>query len=84
MRLLTESDGLRAAAILASSARRGAAAHVCIAREAEAYATNIKGFTLSLVDGRRLAQLLAEHDLGVTPIHTFVMKRVDADVFGEG
>ncbi len=52
--------------------------------EAEGYAANIKGVTLSLIDGRRLVQLMAEHDLGVTPTHTFVMKRVDSDIFGDG
>lgn len=53
-------------------------------QEAEGYAANIKGVTLSLINGRRLVQLMAEHDLGVTPTHTFVMKRVDSDVFGDG
>jgi restriction system protein len=36
-----------------------------------------------LIDGDRLAQLMIDHDLGVAPIATFVVKRVDSDFFSE-
>lgn len=36
-----------------------------------------------LIDGERLAQLMIDHDLGVTSVATFVVKRVDSDFFAE-
>jgi len=51
---------------------------------AEEYAEGLKQLTLSLIDGRRLVQLMAEHDLGVTPTRKFVLKRVDLDALSEG
>ena len=34
-----------------------------------------------LIDGEQLATLMIEHDLGVSPIATYVVKRVDGDYF---
>lgn len=34
-----------------------------------------------LVDGEQLATLMIEHDLGVSPVATYVVKRVDGDYF---
>lgn len=36
-----------------------------------------------LIDGDALAQLMIDHDLGVTPLATYVVKRVDSDFFAE-
>jgi restriction system protein len=36
-----------------------------------------------LIDGDRLAQLMIDHDLGVAPTATFVVKRVDSDFFSD-
>jgi restriction system protein len=36
-----------------------------------------------LIDGDRLAQFMIDHDLGVAPVATFVIKRVDSDFFAE-
>jgi restriction system protein len=34
-----------------------------------------------LVDGKRLADLMIEHNVGVTPTQTFTLKRLDSDYF---
>jgi restriction system protein len=36
-----------------------------------------------LIDGPRLAKLMVEHNVGVTPYRTFVLKKIDADYFEE-
>lgn len=36
-----------------------------------------------LIDGDRLAQLMIDHELGVAPTATFVLKRVDSDYFSD-
>ena len=38
----------------------------------------------SLIDGRRLAELMIDFDLGVNAVATYQMKRVDSDYFDEG
>lgn len=36
-----------------------------------------------LLDGGELTQLMIDHDLGVTPERTYIVKRIDSDFFGE-
>lgn len=36
-----------------------------------------------LIDGEALSQLMIDHDLGVTPLETYVVKRVDSDFFSD-
>lgn len=50
-------------------------------RDAEEYAQRI-GTRIVLIDGRRLAALLFEHDVGVSPKRTYVVKD-DGDYFEE-
>ena len=38
---------------------------------------------IALIDGDTLAELMIEHDLGVAPSHTFLVKKVDSDFFEE-
>ena len=49
-------------------------------RDAEDFAQRI-GTRIVLVDGRRLASLMFEHDVGVSPRRTFIVKDVDGDYF---
>lgn len=51
-------------------------------REAEEYAQRI-GTRIILVDGRRLASLMFEYDVGVSPLITYTVKRIDGDYFEE-
>ena len=36
-----------------------------------------------LIDGNRLAELMIDNDLGVSPVATYQMKRIDTDYFTE-
>jgi restriction system protein len=51
-------------------------------RDAEEYAQRI-GTRIVLIDGRRLANLMFEHDVGVAPRRTYLVKDVDGDYFEE-
>lgn len=39
---------------------------------------------VALIDGRRLAELVIAFDVGVAPVRTYYVKRVDSDYFDEG
>ena len=41
------------------------------------------GTRIVLIDGRRLAELMFEHDVGVSPKRTYTVKDVDGDYFDE-
>ncbi len=48
--------------------------------DARSYVDTIEA-RLVLVDGRRLANLMVDHDVGVSKTHEFVIKRLDGDYF---
>lgn len=50
--------------------------------EAQDYARQIDP-KIVLIDGTELVQLMIDHDLGVSPVETYVIKRVDSDFFVE-
>ena len=37
-----------------------------------------------LIDGTRLAELMIEHDIGMTTTRTIALKRIDSNYFEEG
>ena len=39
--------------------------------------------TISLIDGKRLVELMIKYDLGVTTENTIKLKRVDLDYFAD-
>lgn len=39
------------------------------------------GFKIILIDGKRLAQLMIDHNVGVSTVKTYEVKRVDSDYF---
>lgn len=49
-------------------------------REAEDYVNRIES-KIVLIDGRKLAELMFEHDIGVTRVETYELKRIDGDYF---
>lgn len=51
--------------------------------EAQAAAKNSRSYRIVLIDGPRLAQLMIEHDLGVSVAATYQLKRMDSDFFDE-
>jgi len=52
-------------------------------KEAEAYVSSID-HKIVLIDGKRLAELMIDYDVGVTTVTTYQLKRVDSDYFGNG
>ena len=51
-------------------------------REAEDYVGRIER-KIVLIDGRRLADLMIDHDIGVTTARRYTVKRLDSDYFVE-
>ncbi len=51
-------------------------------QEAKDYAQRI-GSKIVLIDGEQLAELMIDHDVGVTTVSTYVLKRIDSDFFLE-
>ena len=51
-------------------------------REAEDYVGRIER-KIVLIDGRRLADLMIEHGIGVTTARTYMVKKMDLDYFSE-
>ena len=51
-------------------------------QEAKAYAASSQ-YRLVLIDGARLADLMVEHDLGVSVAAIYHLKRLDSDFFSE-
>ena len=49
-------------------------------REAHEYANAINT-KIILIDGQRLTQLMADHNVGVAPVGNYELKRVDSDYF---
>jgi restriction system protein len=51
-------------------------------KEAEEYISRIER-KIVLIDGQRLAQLMIDHDIGVTTARAYVVKKLDQDYFDE-
>jgi restriction system protein len=49
-------------------------------RDAQEYVSRIER-KIVLIDGKRLAQLMIEHDIGVATARSYVVKRLDSDYF---
>ena len=48
-----------------------------------AAAKNSRSYKIVLIDGQRLADLMIEHDLGVSVAATYNLKRIDSDFFSD-
>jgi restriction system protein len=46
-------------------------------------ARNSRTYKIVLIDGQRLAELMIEHDLGVSAAATYQLKRIDSDFFDD-
>ena len=51
-------------------------------KESLAYGTNIES-KIILIDGQRLAELMIEHNVGVSPVASYEVKKIDTDYFIE-
>ena len=65
---------------LLESTRRG---YFRITEEAQDFVTGI-GSKIVLIDGEQLAQLMIDHDVGVSTAATYHVKRLDSDYFNAG
>jgi len=52
-------------------------------KEALDYVQNIDS-KIILIDGQRLAELMIEHNVGISPVSKYEIKKVDSDYFTEG
>lgn len=52
-------------------------------KEAQDYANKYPNATIALIDGKRLAELMIEYDLGVATERVVKIKRIDSDYFEE-
>jgi restriction system protein len=52
-------------------------------RDARAYVDSIQERNIVLIDGAQLAQLMIEHDIGVSEVGRYVVKQIDSDYFGD-
>jgi restriction system protein len=50
--------------------------------DAQEYAATVSPRVV-LIDGERLAELMIDHDVGVSARETYAVKRVDSDYFGD-
>lgn len=70
-----------AGAMLAYNARKGVFITISdFPSSAKDFADKIDR-TLILIDGKRLAELMIEYDIGISPKETFVYKEIDSDYF---
>lgn len=46
-------------------------------------AKNSRSYRIVLIDGARLAELMIQHDLGVSVVDTYQLKRLDSDFFAD-
>ncbi len=51
-------------------------------QDARDYVTRIEK-KIMLIDGELLAQLMIDHNIGVTEVASYVVKKADLDYFGE-
>ena len=71
------------AALLGKKARRGVLISTsAFTKEAVDYAENLEA-KIVLIDGDRLATLMVEHNLGVSVVQAYEVKRIDSDYFSE-
>lgn len=54
----------------------------CYSADAQEYVKNID-VKIILIDGEQLAQLMVDHDVGVSRVSTYIVKRIDTDYFAE-
>jgi restriction system protein len=51
--------------------------------DAASYVSNID-FKVVLIDGKRMAEFMIDHDVGVTGVTSYQLKRIDSDYFSNG
>jgi restriction system protein len=71
-------------ALIGKKARKGVFITTSnFSQQARSYAGGIENLKIILIDGEQLAQLMIDHDVGVTEESRYIVKKVDLDYFGE-
>lgn len=71
---LDNKEGARKGVFITTSTFTSAAAETAV---------KSRSYKIVLIDGRRLADLMIEHDIGVSAGATYQLKRIDSDFFAE-
>ena len=73
-----------AGALIGKKARKGVFITTSnFSQQAQNYANGIENLKIILIDGEQLAQLMIDHDVGVTEESRYIVKKVDLDYFGD-
>ena len=73
-----------AGALMGKKARKGILITTStFSQQARSYAANIDNLKIILIDGEQLAQLMIDHDVGVTEESRYIIKKTDLDYFGD-
>src|SRR6266849_3230108 len=69
-------------ALIGKKARKGVFITTStFSQQARNYANGIENLKIILIDGEQLAQLMIDHDVGVTEESRYIVKKVDLDYF---
>lgn len=73
-----------AGALMGRKARKGILITTSnFSRQAIEYASSLDNLKIILIDGEQLAQLMIDHDVGVTEESRYIVKKIDLDYFSD-
>lgn len=73
-----------AGALIGKKARKGVFITTSnFSQQARSFANGTENLKIILIDGEQLAQLMIDHDIGVTEESRYIVKKVDLDYFGD-
>ena len=73
-----------AGALIGKKARKGVFITTStFSPQARSFASGTENLKIILIDGEQLAQLMIDHDVGVTEESRYIVKKVDLDYFGD-
>ena len=73
-----------AGALIGKKARKGVFITASnFSPQARSFASGTENLKIILIDGEQLAQLMIDHDVGVTEESRYIVKKVDLDYFGD-
>ena len=73
-----------AGALIGKKARKGVFITTSnFSQQARSFASGTENLKIILIDGEQLAQLMIDHDIGVTEESRYIVKKIDLDYFGD-
>ena len=71
-------------ALMGKKARKGVLITTSVfSQQARSYANSMDNLKVILIDGEQLAQLMIDHEVGVTEESRYIVKKIDLDYFGD-